>query len=116
MNKKDYNEDPFLPAGSEDVEDSTTRETKVSGAIDQVHSLNTLHLVAGFSLIFLSMSVVVLSVLGLIQPLWLSTSLCMIASFSTMVGLFFLYSVAYQSNDPNKLLRDAMHRIMEAKN
>ncbi|MDZ7715936.1 MAG: hypothetical protein U5J95_06945 [Balneolaceae bacterium] len=116
MNKKDYNEDPFMPSGSEDVDNSFSRQTKITGAIDQVHSVNTLHMVAGVSLIFLSLSVILLSVLGLLQPLWLSTALSMIASVSTMIGLFFLYSVAYQSNDPNRLLRDAMKRIMEAKN
>lgn len=116
MNKKDYNEDPLLPSGSKDVSNSFPGDNKIAGTMHQIHTVNTLHIVAAVALIFLSVSVVLLSVLGLIQPIWLSVTLSMIASVSTMVGLFFLYSVTFQYNDPNALLRNAMRRVLEAKN
>lgn len=105
-----------LPSDSSNIANSAQHSSKVSGFMDQAHSVNTLHLISAFCQVMLGFAVVILSTAGLVNPAWLSITLSMFASVTTMLGLYFLYTVISQSKDSTRLLRDAMRRIMDAKN
>lgn len=106
----------FVSPDSSNIANSDKYNSRFSGIIDQAHSVNTLHLMSAFCQVLLGASVILISTAGLIKPAWISTSLSMFASVATMLGLYFLYTVVFQNRDSNRLLRDAMRRIMDAKN
>lgn len=105
----------FLPSDASENTKNWQRNEKISHLIDRAHSVNFLQLVAGFSQVFLGIAVVTVSILGLIQPFWLSMVLSIIASVTTMIGIYFCYS-AISTFDTDTLLRDAMRRIVEDQN
>ncbi len=115
MKNKNPKDDSFPSSESRNIKDST-HNSVISHYVEQTHSLSTFYLIAAVSQIFLGLAVITVSVLGLIQPQWLSTSLIMIASVTTMIGLYLLYITAAQKNNHNSLLRNAMQRIMQHKN
>lgn len=98
------------------ITNSSNYSSKISDLVNQAHSINTLHLLSAFCQIFLGTTVVLVSVLGLIQPLWLSTVLSMFASIATMLGVYFLYTTIARVQDPHKLLGDAIRRVIDAQN
>jgi len=117
MNSQDFsNEENCIPSGSKRMDDISINNNKISAAVDEIHSVSFLYGLTGFSHLFLSLTVIFLSVLGLIRPLWFSIMLTMAASVSTMIAMYFLYTVAFQNHGNNRLLREAMRRIMDAKN
>lgn len=115
MDKHNYHDEWYLHSDSPNIKDSAYN-SRVSHFIDRTHSLNVFYLIAGLCQVLLGMAVVTISILGLIEPLWLSTSLSMIGSVTTMIGLYLVYITVSKSYDRNSLLRSAMKRVMEAKN
>ena len=88
---------------------------RISRFLHKIHSLQTLHIFAGFCQLLLGFAVVITAVLGLIHPIWLSTILSITASITIMTGLYFCYS-AIAKRGGNTLLHDAMRRIAERQN
>lgn len=83
--------------------------------MERFHSLSTLQLISGVCQVGLGVAVVVVCVLGLIRPLWVSTLLSIIASASVMTGIYFCY-VTLTGSQKRTLIRDAMRRIVEDQN
>ena len=102
------------PGASENTKNLTGNE-KLSALIDRAHSVNFLQLVAGLSQVLLGIAVLTVSLLGLIQPFWLSTVLSIMSSVTIMIGTYFCYS-AIAVLDTDTLIRDAMRRIVEDQN
>lgn len=115
MDEQEHRPEKYIPPGASENTKKAGRDEKISAFIDKAHSINVLHFIAGFSQMFLGIAVVVVSILGFIQPLWLSTVLSVGASITTMIGVYFCYS-AVSSFDTDILLRDAMRRIVEDQN
>ncbi len=97
------------------IQDSTGN-ARLSQAVKHTHTLKTFHFIAGFCQILLGLSVITVSILGLITPLWISLFLTMGASVTTMTGLYLVYITVSKSYDTHSLLRNAMKRVMKAKN
>lgn len=116
MKKHEHGRDDFLSPDSSNIIKSEKQHSKFTGIVEQAHSINTLHLISATCQVFLGLAVILLSATGLITPFWLATALSMFASVATMLGVYFLYSVVFWNRDSNRLLRDAMRRIMDAKN
>jgi NADH:ubiquinone oxidoreductase subunit K len=115
MKKKNPNDDSFPSSESSNIKDSI-HNSAISHYVEQTHSLSTFYMIAAGSQILLGLAVVTVSMLGLIQPQWLSTLLIMVASAATMIGLYLLYITVANRNNQNTLLRNAMQRIMQHKN
>lgn len=115
MNKPNHNQEWFTPSESSNIKDSL-HNSRVSHYVDHGQSLQAFYLIAGLCQVFLGLSVIAICVLGLLKPLWLSTSLIMVSSVTTMIGLYLLYITVTKSNHKHSLLRNAMRRVMESKN
>jgi hypothetical protein len=115
MKNKNPKDDSFPSSESPNIKDSI-QNSVISHYVEQTHSLSTFYMIAAISQIVLGLTIVTVSVLGLIQPQWLATVLIMIASVTTMIGLYLLYITAAKRNNHNSLLRNAMQRIMQHKN
>lgn len=103
------------PPGASENTKNLKRNEKISGLIERAHSIDFLQLIAGFSQVFLGIAVVTVSMLGLVQPFWLSTVLIIMGSITTMIGIILGYS-AISVYDTDTLLREAMRRIVEDQN
>lgn len=97
------------------VNDSLYR-TRLSAFINRLHTSSTGILIAGIMQVVLGITVIVVSVLGYVAPLWVSTLLTGLSSIATMIGLGLIYYTVSKRHDPNMLLRNAMKRVMESKN
>ncbi|HET6527842.1 MAG TPA: hypothetical protein VFG39_03745 [Balneolaceae bacterium] len=113
MKKHDQHNDPFIPYSS-NIADS--EHNSFSVFFEQIHTINALCLIAGLSQILLGMSVITISILGLIQEPWLANTLTMLASISTIIGCYLVYITVSKRRDPQALLRGAMKRVIESKN
>lgn len=106
----------FISPDSTNLANSQKYSSKFLGFIDQAHSINTLHLLSAIFQIFLGATAILISTAGFVQPVWLSILLSMFASVATMIGIYLLYTVVSKRRDSERLLREAMRRIMDAKN
>ena len=110
-----YPQQPVAPGSSENTKKLITRHYGISRLIEKIRSLQALHICAGLCQLFLGLAVVIVSILGLIRPLWLSMILSVMACVTAMTGIYFSYS-AIAERDKKTLLRDAMRRIADAQN
>ncbi|WP_138430572.1 hypothetical protein [Fodinibius saliphilus] len=115
MDKKNNDSEWYTHSNLSNIQDSTGN-SRVSNFVEQVHTLNTLHFIVGICQIFMGLTVIGASILGFINPLWVSVAFTMVASVTTMIGLYFLYITVSKSYDSRSLLRNAMKRVMKAKN
>lgn len=83
--------------------------------MERIHSVNMLYFLAGMCQMVLGAGVVLVSILGLLRPFWLSTLFSIAGSITTMIGIYVCYS-AMPNHNRDTLLRDAMRRIVEEQN
>lgn len=98
------------------IEETTKKVSRISQVMEQVHSVNTLHLISAMSQIFLGSFVVALSILGVIKPIWLSTIISIFGSITTVIGLFFTYQIFSEADAFNTLLHRAIKRVINSQN
>lgn len=115
MKKKNQNNDWFASSESPNI-NNPVHNSSVTRYVEQTQTLKTFHLIAGLCQVFLGLAVVTISILGLIQPQWLSTVFIMAGSITTMIGLFLVYITITRKRDSTSLLRSAMQRVMQHKN
>ncbi len=75
-------------------------------------SFNGLHFMSAFLLTFLGTSVVALSVIELIHPVWLATIMTVVGSISIITGLVLFYSLFVSSDSFNSLINKAIKRVI----
>ena len=115
MNTPDHDDERYTSSESFNIKD-LSHNSRVSDFVDRTHSLYTFYLIAGSCQVLLGLAIIVTSMLGLIEPRWVSTLLIMGASATTMIGLYLLYITVSHSQNHNSLLRSAMKRVMESRN
>lgn len=115
MDKSQQNNDKKTPSGTRNIRHSVQR-TGISKIINRLHSRKTIVVVSGLNQMLLGLTIITVSLMGFIQPLWLLIFLTVSSSFSTMFGFFLVYQTFSKMHDPNELLRTAMKRVMESKN
>src|SRR5699024_6582841 len=112
---EDYFHGSAAPGSLKNTKKRHSRQYRLSGLIKRFHTLKSLHILAGLCQLTLGMTVMVVAVLGLIHPVWLSTILGISAGVTAMTGIYFCHSVIVeQTNDT--LLKNAMRRITEDQN
>ena len=89
---------------------------KVSVIVNGVNSVNGLYLCAAFAQIFLGIAVVALSLIELIQPAWLATLMLVIGSFTSVIGLYFMYTIFSDHGAFDSLLNKAIKRVITYQN
>lgn len=102
--------------GLKKLNNTDQKTSGISLFMDRVHSLNGLHFISAAMQIFLGTSVVALSLLNSIQPLWLATIMTVFGSITTMVGLYFMYRTITQTGAFDSLLHKAIKRVINSQN
>ena len=95
---------------------ASEEQSSISGFMEKIHSVNSLHLVSALSQVFLGSFVVALSILGVIKPIWISTLMSILGSISTVIGLFFTYHILSEADSFNSLLHRAIKRVISSQN
>lgn len=116
MNYSEQKGEESIPSSSSNIAKFNHRHSKITDLVGYAHTINVFHFISALCQVLLGGIVVLMTTLGLITPLWFSALLSMFGSVTTMLGLYFLYSVVSGNKDSTRLLRDAMRRIMDAKN
>jgi hypothetical protein len=98
------------------VDMPTRHLSSFSVFFDKVHSINGLNLLSAVSQIILGSMVVALSVLDVIQPVWIATVMTVAGSFATVSGLYFMYYVFTHTNAFDSLLNKAIKRVINDQN
>ena len=78
--------------------------------------MSVFYTLSGICQVLLGVAVITVSVLGLLEPLWLSRVFTMLASVSTMIGAYLIYISVSKSRDSHSLMREAMRRVMKSRN
>ena len=73
-------------------------------------------MLGGALLIFSGLTLVSITILGLITPLFISAFLSLLGSISTMVGLFLIYQTITSSGSFENLIHEAIQRVLNSQN
>jgi len=106
----------LVQENSSKVDLPTRNLSSFSVFFDKVHSINGLHLLSAVSQIILGSLVVALSVLDIIQPVWVASIMTVIGSIATITGMYFAYYVFSRSSTFDSLLNRAIKRVINNQN
>lgn len=95
--------------------------TSNSGPLGRFRSLlSNLHtfvpLLGGVLLILTGLTLVSITILGLIKPLWISAILTLLGSVSSMIGVFLIYQTVTMQGSMDTLINKAIRRTIESQN
>lgn len=116
MVEDDKHKNSVVSSDLKKIQKSAPPNLGISTFIDHVHTIDGLHFVAAAMQIFLGTSVVALSLLNSINPLWLATIMTVFGSITTMIGLYFMYRTVTNSGAFDSLLHKAIKRVISSQN
>lgn len=85
-------------------------------SLNWIHSGIFVPIVAGFLQTIIGLTLVGVSILGLLQPVWLSAIISVMGSISSMAGVYLIYHVISKQDTFNTLINKAIRRVIEARN
>ncbi len=71
---------------------------------------------AGILQVFIGLTMVGVSILGLVNPLWLSAVLSLAGSVSAMTGVFLVYHIFSAKGSFESLINQAIRRVITSQN
>lgn len=77
---------------------------------------NTLQIIAGSIQIIAGMSIVGITILGLLQPLWIAAVLSMLGSISSMFGVYMIFQAVSSSGKFDTLINQSIKRVIRDQN
>ncbi len=80
------------------------------------HTHTLLPMLSGALQIFVGLVLVSITILGLIEPLWLSAVLSILGSILTMAGVFLIYNTITKQGSFDGLLNQAIRRVINSQN
>lgn len=82
--------------------------------LSNVHTF--IPLLSGVLLILSGLTLVSITILGFITPLWVSAVLTLLGSISSMVGVFLIYQIVSSHSSLDSLINKAIRRIVDFQN
>lgn len=80
------------------------------------HTHTLLPLLSGAIQIFTGLALVSITILGLIEPLWVSAILSLLGCISSMAGVFLIYFTVSKQGSFEGLLNKAIRRVINSQN
>lgn len=87
-----------------------------SGALHSLWSSSTLQIIAGSVQIVTGMSIVGITILGLLTPLWIAAILSMLGSISSMFGVYMIFQAVSSSGSFDTLINQSIKRVIRDQN
>ncbi|WP_020401916.1 hypothetical protein [Gracilimonas tropica] len=116
MFEEEKHKSSIVSDGAKQLKLQDSNANSLSDFFHKVHTINGLHFISAMSQIFLGTAVVALSLINSIQPVWLATIMTVFGSITTMVGLYFMYSIFTNSGTFDSLLQKAIKRVVNSQN
>lgn len=82
--------------------------------LSNIHTL--IPLLSGILLIVSGLTLVSISILGFITPLWISGMLSLLGSVSSMIGVFLIYQTVSSKGSFDTLINKAIRRVVNDQN
>ena len=82
--------------------------------LSNIHTL--IPLLSGILLIVSGLTLVSISILGFITPLWISGLLSLLGSVSSMIGVFLIYQTVSSQGAFDTLINKAIRRVVNDQN
>lgn len=80
------------------------------------NSKTLIPLISGFVQVLTGLSIVSVTILGFIQPLWLSAIFSLLGSITTMLGVFLIYHTFTSQETFESLINKAVKRVIRSQN
>lgn len=104
------------PVGIKKVRRFTQRIPIFYKVIDRIRRGNSLLITSAAFLLTIGLSVVVISVIGQVQPLWLASVMSIMGSITTMFGIYLWYGLLHSKDDMDDLFKEAIKRVINSQN
>ena len=103
------------------VKNYPTKESGTEPSYNRVwlflrHTHTLLPMLSGAFQIFVGLVLVSITILGLIEPLWLSAVLSLLGSILSMAGVFLIYHTITKQGSFDGLLNQAIRRVINSQN
>ncbi len=95
---------------------SKTDKVNESVFLSRLQSINGLHFISATAQLFLGVCVVALSLVELIQPTWLATMMTVLGSLTSVIGMYFMYTIFSSVGTFDSLLNKAIKRVITFQN
>ncbi len=103
--------------GCQNVESEKRSESSlIQKSLTWIHAGILVPMVAGVLQILIGLTLVSISILGLLEPVWISAVLSILGSVSSMAGVYLIYHVISKQETFNTLINKAIRRVIEAQN
>jgi hypothetical protein len=117
MNKEEKEMNSLLGKDSEkELDIKLNRQFKSFSSKNDFAPFNGFQIISAFIQILLGTTVVALSILELIQPVWLATVVSLLGCVSIISGLILSYSAFSSSGSFNSLINKAIKRVITFQN
>jgi len=98
------------------IHKTSHRSSGISLFINKIHSVSGLYFFSSIMHIFLGSIVVALSLLGVIEVLWLATLTTIVGSISCLVGVSLLFNIFSRTAAFDTLVHKAINRVVQYQN
>lgn len=116
MSHREHDQRHITHSNSGKVSKNVSQSSKLARVVEYIHSAHMLNLLSAFCLVLLGITTVIVSLTGLIHPLWLSGFLVIFGSIAIVLGIYQFYSRVIKNRGQNHLIQEAMRRTMSAQN
>ena len=89
-------------------------QSRIRPLLTNIHTL--VPLLSGILLILCGLTLVSITILGFITPLWISAVLSLIGSISSMVGLYLIYQTVSSAGSFETLINESIRRVINSQN
>ncbi len=105
-----------VPESKTKLSKPKTRRSAINRFLGRIQSANIFYLISGVFQILVGLIVTAVSILNLVQPLWISALLSLLGCIVTMLGSYQVYDIWKNSRSVEGLARDAIERAIESRN
>lgn len=84
--------------------------------IFRLQAVNIMQFISAIVQFFLGLTVIALSLMGLIQPVYVALMLCVVGSLSSVIGLYMLYTLFSAGSSFETLINEAIKRAINFQN
>lgn len=96
--------------------EKSNRQSLLRKSLTWIQSGIIVHIIAGLLQTIIGLMLVGVSILGIMEPVWISAIFSVMGSISSMAGIYLIYHVISKQNTFNTLINKAIRRVIEAQN
>ncbi|HKJ34244.1 MAG TPA: hypothetical protein VKA34_20625 [Balneolales bacterium] len=84
--------------------------------LEKIRRGNTLLIISALFQTLIGLTVVIISIIGNIHPLWLASVMSILGSITVMYGIYLWYELLRDKDDMDDLFKKAIRRVINSQN